>query len=395
MTKENLPLVKNKILAFGFTAVLVAVFGCSGTISSFTSQSSLNGSSQSSNPDTTMRGFPKEVPFIAARVYHAYGASITAGYLLSDPSTQAYPAVVAKDEQVPLSNFAISGAQACDLSPTEIFKHLDSPSLASHLAYTYTLQVGTNDVDRRGTGAYESVYMQCHQAAIAWLALPLEYKVLANSSGMQTSGPGKLDTSSPWSAWITSGNGASESFTIKTTHDGPIYAWPILDDGNTATYNYSLDGVLIGSASVQPSPLMVTSFATSRSLGFLRFPSVAAGTHTVSFTQTSDGANGVSVAAIATVSGSAADTLPTVLVGNLTYQLQGNYGYACDITDDPCLQYNKDIQTDINLLAGDGLKVRFFDTREYLKGTAAEMVDPLHPNAFGQQEIAKAIEEVW
>jgi hypothetical protein len=384
----------NKLLAFGLPALLAALCGCSGHIGSFRNLPILNGYFQSAVSEARSI-VPRSNSSNPAKVYHAYGASVAAGYTLKNPSIEAYPAVIAKAEQIELDNYGIPGAQACDMYPKEILKHLDSPTLASHIAYTYTLQVGTNDVNHKGAGAYESTYMRCHQAAIAWLALPLEYKVLANSSGVQTSGPGKLDKSSSGIAWTTAGNGASVSFSINTVHDGPIYAWPLMDNNNRATYTVSLDGKDIESTSVQPNPQMATKFGTTRSLGFLRISGVNAGSHVVKFTQTSSGTDGVSVIGIATPDGPSSDKLPTVLVGSITYQLHGNYGYACNLTDDPCLQYNKDIQADVDLFAQDGLNVRFFDTRKYLKGASSEMNDPLHPNAFGQQEIAKSAEEVW
>jgi lysophospholipase L1-like esterase len=389
MTNVSKLSAKSKSLVLGFPALLFALSGCSGTMASFTSPSSLNTSSQGVSPEAKI----KAPPLIDAKVYHAYGASITAGYLLSDPSTQAYPALVAKAEQVALSNYAIPGAMACDIAPREIFAHSDSPTLATHPAYT--LHVGTNDVDHKGSGAYEATYIRCHQAAIAWLAVPLEYKILATGKGVTTAGAGRLDTANNWTVWTTAGQGASVSFTVNLTAKGAIYAWPLLDDNNTTTYTVSLDGVVIASQSVEPNPQMATTFNTTRSLGFIRISGVNAGSHVVKFTQASSGTDGVSILGVATPGGPSSDTLPTVLVANITGQLHGNFGYACDLSNSPCQKYDKDIQSDVDLFAGDGLNVRLYDTNEYFNATSAEMSDPIHPNALGHQEIARALEEVW
>ena len=64
----------------------------------------------------------------------------------------------------------------------------------------YTLLIGTNDVDIKGAGSYETVFILCHQAAISWLAVPAEYKVLANGSGVTTSGTGAINSSNNWNA---------------------------------------------------------------------------------------------------------------------------------------------------------------------------------------------------
>lgn len=138
----------------------------------------------------------------------------------------------------------------------------------------------------------------CGAASRAWLALPAEYKTLAGSSGFVADGPGALDTADGWNAWTTQGEGSLMSFTITTAQAGDIYAWPLMDDASSATYSYALDGVITGMASVQPSQHMATQNGTTRSLGFLHWENVPAGTHTITFTQTSSGTSGVSVVGI-------------------------------------------------------------------------------------------------
>lgn len=323
--------------------------------------------------------------------YHAYGASITYGATLSDPATQAYPALVAAYEHVPLEDYAISGDQACDVPTRQIFAHKDSPTLATHMVYS--VLVGTNDVNIKGIGAYESVYTLCHQATLSWLAVPAEYKTLANDSRVTTSGIGMIDSSNNWNAWTTAGQGSSVSFPITLTSGGPIYAWPIINDYNPATYTYSLDGAVLGTASTQTNPSISTQHGTTNSLGFLRLPPVPAGKHVVTFTQTSAGKDGVSVVGIGTPAGPATNRLPTVLAGTITYQF--NTGRCNVSSEKPCMEYNQDIEADVNLFSADGLDVRLFDTRKYMFGTATEMNDSLHPNVLGQIELSHAVEASW
>ena len=323
--------------------------------------------------------------------YHAYGDSITYGLTLNDPAAEAYPTLVGADEKVGVLNYAISGAQVCDIPARQIFANADSPTLARH--FTYSVLIGTNDVDNKGIGAYESVFILCHEAILSWLAVPVEYKVLVQGDGVTTTGSGAIDTSDHWSAWTTAGQGSTISFPIATTESGPLYLWPRINDDDPATYTYSLDGIVLGTASTQTTPRIATSKGTTNSLGFIRLAPVPAGHHVVTFTQVSAGTNGVSVVGIGTPEVSTSSNLPTVLVGTIPYQLDS--GKCNSSSDQPCLEYTLDIEADVNLFAADGLDVRLFDTRKYLRGTAAEMNDSLHPNVTGQIELSHAVEASW
>jgi hypothetical protein len=324
----------------------------------------------------------------------AYGDSITAGFELPDPSTEEYPALVAADESVPFTDRAIPGDEACDIPTSQIFANADDPGLSPQVISS--VLIGTNDVDYKGDGAYEQVFIQCHLATLSWLGIPAGNKVLGNSPGVQTSGPVALDKTNNWNAWTTYGPGASISFPITTTQAGAIYAWPRLNDFNTGTYSYSLDGVVQGTANSRTTPAMATVNGVSNSLGFIRFPHVAAGKHVITFIQTSAGTYGVSVVGIGVPGSSATSGMPVVLAGTVPYQdprtnpapcSKGNYA--------PCASYTDDIEADVALLAGDGLDIRIFDTRKFMFGSLSEMYDKVHPNILGHQELSKAVESVW
>jgi lysophospholipase L1-like esterase len=372
-----------KLAPYTSLLALLTLAGCSNnaTLNSKGSSSS-SGSSTVSTPD------------VAITRYYAYGDSITAGYLLASPGTQDYPALVASKENVPANNRAFSGEMACDLPPSQIFYSGDSPALSPHIASS--VLIGTNDVDIKGVGAYEAVFTLCHEATLSWLGVPVEYKVLANGSGMKTYGPGAIDTTNHWNAWTTGGKGSTVSFTIITPTTGPIYAWPIIDDTNSSTYTYSLDGVVKGTGTTKTTPAIATQNGVTNSLGFIRFSPVAAGTHVITFTQTSEGADGVSVVGIGAPDGSPSGALPTVFAGTIPYQYPGPSGGPCTAaTDQPCQEYIQDIQADVSLFTSDGLDIRVFDTRLYMLGTAAEMTDALHPNVLGQMKLSQSLEAVW
>ncbi len=338
-------------------------------------------------PTSVLASLPSPVATSEAQ-YRAYGDSITYGATLS-ASERPYPAFVAEHESVTYVDNAISSDQACDVPARQIFPNRDFPTLATHPIYT--LVIGTNDT-REGVGAYEAVFKLCHQAAISWLAVPAEYKVLATGSGVTTTGKGAIDSSNNWNAWSTGEQGSTVSFTITTNQVGPIYAWPLIMDGNSGTYTYSLDGLVVSSASTETTPNIATGNGTSSSLGFLRFPPVAAGTHVVTFTQTSTGGNGVSVVGIGTPTRRSGDVLPTVLAGTIPYQEPGR---ACNSSHGTCQRYIQDIKADVDIFSTDGLNVRLFDTRKFMFGTTLEMNDLVHPNEFGQFELSQAVESSW
>lgn len=325
--------------------------------------------------------------------YHSYGDSITAGYWLPDPAKEAYPFLVGFDRGLTVSNYAFSGDQACDVAPRQIFGNADSPSLVS--PPLYSLLIGTNDVDIKGTGPYEGVFNLCQLASVSWLAMPSNFKVLANGDAVVTKGGGSLDTSHHWNAWTTAALGASISFTITTQQAGPIYAWLIIDDENPGSYSYSMDGTIIGTGHTRTTPAISTFNGTTDSLGFLRLPTVLAGKHVVTFTQTNSEPNGFSIVAIGAPPMTKLDTLPTVLVGTIPYQLLFAGSARCTQSDSPCLQYIHDIESNINLLASDGLDVRLFDTRQYMLGNPNEMTDSVHPNSLGQIELSHAVEATF
>ncbi len=356
----------SRFTAFAFSIAIAMLAGCSGISHSV-----------------------HAVPTPQAQ-YRAYGDSITNGTFLADPKTQAYPALVALDERVSFANNAIAGDQACDLPTSQIFPNLDSPTLASHP--TYTVLIGSNDLSENNPYAYLPIFTVCHQALITWLAVPAEYKSLANGKDVQTTGPGKLDTSNNWNSWTTGQQGSAVSFTLTTARTGPIYVWVRIDDNSAAKYSYSLGGDVIGSGAARTLPRINTKNHRDNSIALIRLASVPPGKHIVTFTQTNAGADGVSVLGIGAPDGTAAGQLPVVLAGAIPYQEKGG---RCSDTDKLCLAYRQAIQNDVQLFASDGLDVRFFDDRKYMFGNADEMSDITHPNALGHQEIARSIEAVW
>jgi len=319
------------------------------------------------------------------KLFHAYGDSITYGFLL--PSTRdAYPYLMAADLGLTVNDNAVNGAQACDLSPNQIFPNNDNPSIASPMLYT--VMVGTNDAARDIAG-YTDVFALCHQAAIAWLGVPAEFKVLANAPTVTHSGGGTTEAANNWNAWVMSQQGSSITLPITVSVTGPIYLWMRIIDGDGATYSYSVDGNILGNGSTSTTPVVKTSQSTTDSLALIRIPGISAGVHKVTVTMTSGPGTVRTIAA--GVPPQSGTSLPEVLVGDIPYALN-TASTGCSGTATASLRYIAEIQKTVILLNGDGLNVSYVPTRKFFFGTSAELEDQVHPNPFGQGELRKAYE---
>lgn len=318
--------------------------------------------------------------------YHAYGDSITYGYTLSNSSTQAYPYLIGKDNGYAVSDFGIPGDQACDLAPHQIGRNLDAPGTAGFPLYT--VLVGTNDADGKGIGPYEATFDLCQQAAIAWLAIPLDLKVLA-PSGTVTHGFGTVASMDGWKYWLTNMQDSSISFSIQLPAAAPVYVWRRIVDGDPGIYSVAVDGTPAGSLTTATFPAMSTENGTTASVALFRIPEVPAGQHTIFFTQTSS----VGTMQIVGIGAppSAKRSLPSVIVGSVPLQMAGTSA-PCSTNPLRCYAYTADVYANVVLFDKDGLDVRFADNHPDMHATSAEMNDPIHPNPLGQSELRTAFE---
>lgn len=322
-------------------------------------------------------------PVSGYALYHAYGDSITAGVGVANQSF-VYAALAAAYNSIPFADYALGGDEACDVPTRQIFPANDQPSLA--IPGLYSLLIGTNDVDVRGTGAGEATYTLCHQAAVSWLATPLETRVLATSSTVTVQGVSHLDTQNNFNAVTTDALGASITFPFTRAFASPLYLWYRIEDYNPGAFTCSLDGATVAALQTAPSPPIQTPNGSGFSVGVYRLPSVAAGTHALRCTQTGAGTSGMALLGIGWPPAVGTRSRPRLLVGLLPLQAYGDHASTL-------AAYDADIRGTVALFAGDGLDVVLFDAAAYMTGTSADMADSLHPNAVGQQEIFRAFQQ--
>ncbi len=312
--------------------------------------------------------------------YQAFGDGITSGQTVS--LAQSYPSLFASADGFSMTNFGAPSSVACDILPSAILSNGIDPTQTS--APLTSLMVGSTDVDNYG-GAYLSLFTACDQAALAWLAIPREYKVLPGD-------PGAAVTSGSWTANPNTGvlqntaGAGTLAFNI-TANSGPVYFWYLLGDALPGTFTLTIDGVA-GNAvySTQPTPA-IDSINHSPSVGFalLRFP-LSAGPHTLEVNVQS-GTVGILGAATPPSPG-AASVHPTVLVSDIPNQLSS----APTASPGLIATYTQAIQSSVSQFQADGLDVRLVPTQQTMLGTPPEMTDSVNPNPLGQSHLAQAFE---
>jgi len=244
----------------------------------------------------------------------------------------------------------------------------------------YSILVGTNDLALYGIGPNEALFNLCHRSALAWLGIARPYKVLAGD-------PSLTIRSGSWTASLPFGNcctdvlanttgGGTLRFTL-TTNGGAAFLWYVLQSTTTGSFAVSIDG---GTYTAPTSTLLPPTLdAIPGSYAVLRLP-VSAGTHTFDITAQSGTISILGMGSAPPVSSSS--ILPTVLATDVPNQLNGSTAGIAE--------YTSDIQSNIALLQGDGLDIRFVPTQHSMFATASEMVDLVNPNALGLSEIAQA-----
>ena len=296
----------------------------------------------------------------------AFGDSITAGYLASSVSgttvlADAYDSLLATSENATLSPDGVSGSQACDVSYSKVAQLVTSTVDNNPI---YTLMIGTNDANVKGTGTYETnVFQPCHKAAISWIAIPNKFSA-DSTHGCTASGSWVANVGYTLNGVVSHTNGNTLTCPI-TTYGAPIYFWYTSSDSSPGTFTYAVDGGATTSVSTQSSPLIATSNGGTIGLMVVRIPASGSTTspvtHSIVFTVTSatSSSNLVSIQAVGTPLPQQTWGMPRVFVGGVPKQ-QANANAATTSA------YDADVQADVALLAGDGLGVYYVPVRDYL-----------------------------
>lgn len=331
------------------------------------------------------------IPTQAYSCYHAFGDSITAGAQAS-VYANAYVYRIAEDTGMNLLDDGISGSEMGDVDNAQIFPNENPTSTKNCL---YTIMVGTNEAQSQNSSstAYQAVFTLLHQAGLAWLAIPSEFKVFGQNPSNITSGQWAIDNTYQTGIGIEStSTGATLTMNI-TTYGGPIYAWYRINDTYTGQFNWSLDGgTVTGSATTFTNPPISTPLGSDQGVGLIRIPDVSAGSHSITFTVTSaSSASGVvSILAIGTVPNPNKQywESPIVFSAGIPYQTNNTEATMT-------AAYNSLALADAQLLHNDGLQIYPVNVRNYINATTdMSTSSAVHPNDTGHLHLADAFEAV-
>ena len=277
-----------------------------------------------------------------------------------------------------LTNRGVAATMACDTSQNITS---DPGPTNTPVQPLRTLMIGINDANTKGAGAYEATFNKCDQAMMAWWATPASSKALGTTAtrvgGCNTTNIssycGSLNSTITFSSFVTTG--------------GPIYLWYNSSDGWTATFTCTVDGAQPVNLTANLTPSISTLTGGTGGTVLYRWPTVAAGSHTVQCTNT-NGASYMSIAAIGTP-----PSLTTVPYNAQPYLVVGNIMNTNNHIDAAAVTaYNADVAANVSLFQGDGLDIIPVNVYDYVQATTAagDMTDTFHPNNLGSVEILNA-----
>ena len=309
----------------------------------------------------------------------AFGDSITYGYGVSNPATGNYAYLLAAAYHLTLVNSARGGDQACDVWPQMFRSNAGYTGVAAPL---FSLMIGTNDVDIKGTGAYEAVFTACDLAALSWLGTPRAAKVLAGDAALAAAGACSGSARADLLGAVACSGGPGTVTAALSSSGNPIYLWYLISDSASAGdgITVTLDGAAQGTFATLPVVPIATQNGNWQGMAVVRLPA-AVGSHTVQIATTGF----AGVLGVGSNPATGADH-PRLLVGDLPNQAYGS-PVAPIASQLIYIGHTTDVE---QILQADGMDVHRALTRTYMLGTVYEMADQLHPNIVGQQQLEKA-----
>ena len=314
---------------------------------------------------------------ITASSLDSFGDSITAGTGASATANR-YVNLVAANTGWTLTNHGVGGTRAPDGAD---LVYAANPSNSTQ----YVLAFGYNDLINYGTNsAGQSTFTDALTAEAAWLAVPSTKRVKGQDSAITYSGA--------WSNASNYGGSISKSSSAA---------------GNTATYSFNGDTLLIGYTRLASgtgtfavaidgaSPITVTgqnAVATDNGRTYspaLKIISGLSQTHHTAVITVSSGT--VNLDWLAGISASAQSyTGPNVFLGNIIRVSVNAYGTPPSYDRDALVgTYNDLIRTAAASLQAVGLKIN--PVNENAAWTSTNVYsDAVHPNDAGHAEIAQA-----
>lgn len=308
----------------------------------------------------------------------AFGDSITWGYGLTHPETQAWPAIVAKARGWTLVNLARQGTQAED--PGQAVAVFEQPITTSSRSLLLT---GYNDMrmwgmNQWGLDTFEGTF----RAMLVRLATPATMRIDGQSAVIATTGAWHNMDSSEYPADLgiyTTDPTATATATTKILGT-TVYITSMKLASGGGSFTVSVDGVDRGTFWCNFA--LPTKNGTIYAPFVVRVPNLEPGFHTVAIRAASPG-----YIYLVSISGNAFLPKQTteVWAGNcLPMKVYEDAGAAAAFR-----KYNDIIRDVVRELQDDGLNVGFVDVAKVYRPATMFSEDGIHPNAKGQQTIAE------
>lgn len=319
-------------------------------------------------------------PVYAPTVYIHYGDSLSACSNGLTYPPDCFVNRFGNDLNVAPTNRATSGDWAEDVAWR--MQSSDSPTVTAPPNLD-TMTIGTNNANINGVSTlWESNFRLSHTAALIWLGLP-SGKTAGSTAA--TTGTCATDTTFQFvTGEQCTANGSTLIFSSITTTGKPVYILYRVISSDAGTWTYNIDGTGAVAVATAPAINFTTSNGHTSTMGYIRIANVAAGSHSIVFTQTHSGT--MSVEAIASMQNLLYSALPHMIVMDVPNQKDQNVLAATTA-------YSVDVATDVQLLANDGFNVVLAPVSTTLQATTAagDMFDALHPNDAGHIEMYESI----
>jgi len=313
-----------------------------------------------------------------SKSYTSFGNSITFGLWASSENNK-YAQLIAGRYGLPLNNTGIPGDQAADIQ-----QKIYSTAVNGQSYQMFTAMTGANDVTYYGADADKQAnYKSIIDASIAWLNIPINNKILGQSTAITYTG--SWSNAAYYNAAISkvsTTNGDNASFTISGS---VIYVAYTMLDGNAGQMSVTVDGISQGTLNNygQNNSTIATFNGVNYGSGLKRISGLSNTSHTVSITVTS--ATGTNNKAIIDWAGSNSG------LGGFSgapILVQGEVPIRFSSTN--VATYNNLVRQSVNTLKSDGMNVFTAYTQNVTNPSTDLASDGAHPNDSGHRKLANA-----
>ena len=357
--------------------IILTTTGTSGAAT--LSSNTLNIPQYSGGSDTSK-------PTIQVSKLIAYGDHNTLAPNTPPPGSD-YGTLISTDMGSGYTNNGIDQTLTCDSLDAGLI-YEQQPGNTGNPLYVFLPSNGDPSYGGGSSTPHLNDVSNCYNAALSWIGVPSQYKVIAQNSSCVQTGTWTNDSAFGGALGVTSHTSGSTLTCTITSYGGPLYAWYRLHNNDGGTFTYAVDGG--STTSVNTAPLLSPTgdgLGDNFAEGLIRVPSVSAGSHTItinvtSSTNTSNNVYilGVGTAPNVTYYGGG----PTIFAGGMPYQ-QNNINSTISAA------YDAAFEADAALLQADGLSTNFVNIKNYMNYTS-DLTNTLDISTSGEGHIRDAFE---